>query len=238
MRDRPEIPVASWPAAVPDLSVIGDEIPPYRKTFAFPGEFIDADHAAIASLPVEGGLIRAATKGFLRLADALALYEHAYFADGDVLEMGSAWGLSTTILCRAARNAGAGYAVHAIEIEKEFRRATAVAVRANGLESHYRSLPGDAGIEADRLIARGRTFGFVFVDHDHAYEPTRRVCRQLGALLQPGGRVLFHDFIDVRNRTEPSVYGVHRAVCELARDPDFEFLGVMGCSGLLRKRPR
>jgi predicted O-methyltransferase YrrM len=128
--------------------------------------------------------------------------------------------------------------VWSIELQKEFQQATARAVRSLGLKRHYRAVPGEAGVEADRLIARRQTFGFVFIDHDHAYAPTRRACAQLERLLNPGGLVLFHDFNDVRNRTEPATYGVYPAVAELARHPGFEFLGVIGCCGLLRRHAR
>ena len=37
----------------------------------------------------------------------------------DILELGSAWGLSTTILCRAAANAGRGSKVWSVELDPE-----------------------------------------------------------------------------------------------------------------------
>src|SRR6476469_4515402 len=111
------VDLVAAPAAVPTLSAIGHEVPSYRKTYGYAGELIDAEHRALAALPVDGDLIRAATPGYLRLADALALYELAYFANGDVLEMGSAWGLSTTILCRAVRSARTGARVWSIELQ-------------------------------------------------------------------------------------------------------------------------
>jgi predicted O-methyltransferase YrrM len=233
---RPGVAMIAHRAAVPPLSDIG-EVGAYRRSYEWTGDFIDPAHRAIASLPVEGGLIRGTTQGFLRPADALALYELAYFSDGDVLEIGSAWGLSTTILCEAVRNAGRGGQVWSIEIDEHFQRATRAAVAELGLRRHYRLLAGAAGAVADRLIRERRRFGFAFIDHDHTYASTRRVCGQLDALLNPGGLVLFHDFIDVRNRTEPAAYGVHPAVTELASGPRFEFLGVIGCCALLRSRP-
>lgn len=222
-------------SAVPGLDEIGREFPTYRRTFIFRGDFIDDAHKAIAALPVDGALIRDAVPGFLRPADALALYEHAYFARGDVLEMGSAWGLSATILGRALRNSGRRARVTSLEIAPEFHSATANAVAEAGLSDRHEGILGDAGAEADRLIARGRGFGFAFVDHDHAYVPTRRAGEQLRVLLEPGGYALFHDFNDERNRSDPADYGVHRAVDELARGPHFDFVGTIGCCALLRR---
>jgi hypothetical protein len=108
-------------------------------------------------------------------------------------------------------------------------------VTAQGLKDVFRPLPGEAGARAARLIERGRLFGFAFIDHDHAYGPTRRAGGHLAALLKPGGHALFHDFNDVRNATEPETYGVHRAVTELARQPDFAFADVIGCCALVRR---
>lgn len=236
LRPRPELeatPVAPWP-----LEALGKTFPAYRRTFDYDGEWIDESHREISELPVDGALIRGPVQGFLRPADALALYELAYFAEGPVLEMGSAWGLSTTLLCRAVHNSGRLARVESIEIDPGFQKATAQAIAAQGLGLVYRSLPGDASVEAARLAERGRTFGFAFIDHDHSYEATRTACRHLGSLIEPGGLVLFHDFNDERNRLEPQTYGVYRGVVELLEDPAWEFLGVMGCCALVRRRQR
>ena len=214
---------------------MGRDFPPYRRTFPFPGDFVDDAHRLLAEMPVEGGLISGSVPGFLRPADALALYEHAHCAEGDVLEMGSAWGLSTTILCRAVARSGRSARVVSLEIAPEFQAETARAVAAEGLSAVFEPRPGDAAEQAERLIAEGRTFGFAFIDHDHAYEPTKVACRQLARLLSRGGYALFHDFNDERNRSDPGAYGVHRAVSELAQDPGFRFLGVIGCSALARR---
>jgi predicted O-methyltransferase YrrM len=201
----------------------------------FVGEFIDDDHRALSRLPVEGGLICGAVGGWLRPADALALYELAYFARGNTLELGTAWGLSTGILCTAVRNAGTGGLVVSIEIERKFRRATSRAIRAAGLCDHHRMVGGEAGDEVDALIRSGATFGAVFIDHDHAYGPTERICRQLDSALRTGGIALFHDLNDARNRTEPHEYGVHRAVAELLERPGYVLAGMVGCCCAVRR---
>lgn len=221
MRRRPPVADPVVVCAVPALEDLGRSFPPYRRTFAFRGEFLDASHRHLAELPVDGDLIRAWVPGFLRPADALALYEHAFLAEGNVLEMGSAWGLSTTILGMAVRNSGRRAVVTSLEISPEFHLATAAAVADQGLTATCRLLLGDAGDEARKRMAERCRFGFAFIDHDHAYAATRLACEQLKPLLRPGGHVLFHDFNDERNRTEPETYGVHRAVAELARGHPF-----------------
>lgn len=235
--ERPIPPTVVGPSSSPpSLESLGREFPGYRRCFDFPGSSVDAFHKSIAEWPVEGGLVRGPVTGFLRPADALSLYELAYFAQGSVLEMGSAWGLSTTILCQALRNARRRARVISIEIDPNFQKATAQAVAARGLKRYYQAIHGDAGVEADRLMAKGHTFGFAFIDHDHAYRPTQIACRQLGLLLSPGGYALFHDFNDERNRSDPETYGVYRAVMELIQRPSWDFLGVIGCCALVRRR--
>jgi predicted O-methyltransferase YrrM len=225
--------LAAAPRPVPDETVLGRVFPAYRQTFDFPGEFIDAEHQAIAALPAPDGLIRTTIPGFLRPADGLALYELAYFAPGEILEIGSACGLSTSILCRATARAGRGMRVWSIEKEPEFQQATRRAIAALGLDGHYRSVPGDADQVIPQLMARRPRFGLIFVDHDHRYPAVRRVCAALGRLLVPGGLALFHDFNDERNISGAEDYGIYRAVCELLRDPGMSFLGVIGCCGLV-----
>jgi predicted O-methyltransferase YrrM len=229
------LPVTQAPQQLPELSTVGVTFPPYRRSFSFAGEFIDADHRAIAELPAPEGLIVTDVQGFLRPADALTLYELAYFAAGDILELGSAWGLSTTILCRAAANAGRGSKVWSVELDPEFQKATAHAVSSHGLQQHYRALPGDANQVMRDLIAHRRTFSVMFVDHDHGYGSVHTACEALPRLLVQGGMALFHDFNDDRNATEAGQYGIYRAVRELLADPEMSFLGTIGCCALVHR---
>jgi hypothetical protein len=75
---------------------------PYRPTFPFRGPFIDVVHEHVASLPTSDGLCIQwpngdtgdAVVGWLQHADALKLYELAYFCDEDILEIGTCQGLS------------------------------------------------------------------------------------------------------------------------------------------------
>lgn len=218
---------------LPAPATLGRDFPPYRPLFDFPGEFVDSGHNALVELPVRDGLIQGPVPGYLRPADALALYELAYFATGDVLELGSFRGLSATILCTAAQRAGRGVLLWSVERDAAFQRATAEAIQAQGLGAHYRPLLGDATRVLARLVAEQRRFSVVFVDHDHSHPATRAVCRHLGQLLLPSGIAVFHDLNDARNVSEPAVYGVHRALAEALAGPELSFLGLVGCSGLV-----
>ncbi|MCL4190227.1 MAG: hypothetical protein KJZ87_00670 [Thermoguttaceae bacterium] len=71
--------------------------------------WIDATHRAIAGCPLaDGVLVQLRDRGgriipgWLRREDALKLYELAFFAPADILELGSFHGLSTSILAQAA----------------------------------------------------------------------------------------------------------------------------------------
>ena len=219
----------------PAIDGLGQYFPAYRPTFQFLDLYIDDDHRAISRLPLKGGLICTKVKGYLRLPDALALYELAYYSQGDALELGSAWGLSTSITARAICNSGRCGRVFSVDIDPAFQLATSQTIKAARLHRFHEGLPGDAAVLVDRLIARNRKFGFVFVDHDHAYEPTSLICHQLPSLLKVGGFALFHDFNDERNRPEAGAYGVYRAVVELTSSPSFAFAGVIGCCALVRR---
>jgi predicted O-methyltransferase YrrM len=229
----PGPPLIARPQDFPTADMLGCVFPSYQRTYDFPGEFVDTAQAAIAVLPAKGGLIQVETLGFLRTADALALYELAYFSAGDVLELGSAWGLSTTFLCQAALNAGRGTRVLSIEKEPAFQAATARTIHAHGLTRCYCSMPGAADEMTERLVTRNQTFGFVFVDFDHTYAGVGRLCGRLRRMLRPSGMVLFHDFKDERNMSVPDEYGVYPAVAELLDDKAFAFMGMIGCCALV-----
>jgi len=228
-RGQPSAPRAAvLTEALPPLEALGTAFPPYRPLHDVP---MDAEQAAILALPVEGGLIRTEPPGFLRPADALTLYELARHGPGDVLELGAAWGLSATILCRGVRARGAGRVV-SVEIDPAFQRAAAEAIRRAGLARWHQMRAGDAGTLLQDAVSRGERFGAVFVDHDHGLEASRLVCRLLPRLLLPGGMALFHDFNDVRNIG--GEYGVYQAVREmLEAGPELALRGLPGCCALV-----
>jgi hypothetical protein len=88
-----------------------------------------------------------------------------------------------------------------------------------------------------QLTQLGRKFGFVFVDHDHGYDSTRKAATNLPRILDGGGFVLFHDFLDPANLDPDHPYGVYQAcldtVCEY---DDFKFCGCYGSAALFRFR--
>lgn len=195
---------------------------------------LNETHAAIGRWPVEGALVRGPVKGFLRPDDALALYQLAYCAQGDVLELGSAWGLSTGILCAAVRDSGRQAKVLSMELDAAFQRATKAHMLRSGFERQYHAWRGDATVGLASMVRQGRRFGLCFVDHDHSLQATREVCATLPVVLHPGAIAVFHDFNDERNASEPQTYGVYLGVCELLRSRPFRLVTVVGCCAVVR----
>lgn len=233
--DQPTVSALADAAAFPALDTLGEQFPPHAPIFGPPtGEFARS-LAELAALPEKGVLLEGPVHGYLRKADALALHDLAWHAGGDVLELGAAWGLSTVILARAVAAARPAASLISVDIDPGFHRLSQAAIDTEGLAAHLLAILGDAGDVVIRLADEGRRFGFAFVDHDHTFKATQRVCDVLPRLLLPGGWVAFHDFNDARNRTEPEEYGIHLAVEALLQKPGFTFRGVIGCMGLLRR---
>jgi predicted O-methyltransferase YrrM len=241
--------VSAWlshPETFLRLEELGARYPPYQPTFPFAGHFIDASHRFYAECPLDptGVLIQVRRRrwfgppiqGWLRRADALKLYEMAYFADGDILELGSFNGLSTTILARARRASKRGVRLVSVDLNPGAIRETRRTLRLQGLDGDTEQVCGDAADVAARLVAGGRRFAFVFVDHSHEFDPTLRVCQALPSLLTPGGFCLFHDFNDARNADPDATdYEVYQAVMEGLDAQRFTFYGIYGCCALYRE---
>jgi predicted O-methyltransferase YrrM len=224
--NRPAFRLASRP--VPDLPELLRAIQPYDPLF---DAGADEGHALIRGWPVVGDLVSTEPRGFLRQADALTLHDLARYQPGPVLELGSAWGLSTTILCRGVRARGSGHVV-SCEIDPVFQKAVAAALRRSGLARWHRMRGGDAGLLMERAVARGETYGTVFIDHDHGPAASRAACRLLPQLLAPEGLALFHDFNDPLNQS--GEYGVYDAVrAMLEANPALTLYGMPGCCALV-----
>jgi predicted O-methyltransferase YrrM len=174
--------------------------------------------------------------GWLRRDDALKLFELAYYAQGNILEIGCHQGLSTWIIAKAVSDSAKLRPITSIDID-----LASVARARNNLNK--KSLGGFVDFQvadAERYCALqardGREFGFILVDHSHTYSAVATVCRLLPSLLAVGGFCLFHDFNDGRNPSADNPeYGVSQAVCDTLSPSDFAFYGIFGCTGLYRK---
>ena len=196
----------------------------------------DAGHQLIESWPVVGGLVATEPAGFLRPADALTLYDLSRYQPGDVLEIGSAWGLSTTILCRGVKARGGGMVV-SMEIDAVFQKTAVESVRKIGLGRWHRMRKGDASLLMEEAIDRAETYGSIFIDHDHGLAASIRACELLPRLLAPNGFLLFHDFNDPLNQS--GNYGVYEAVRRmLETHPTLSLYGIPGCCALIGRQSR
>jgi predicted O-methyltransferase YrrM len=222
---------------------------PYRHTYDFRGRYLNLAHRRLAR-PAWGRsfLLHLRARwwtgpyipGFLQHADALKLYELAYFAGGDALELGSWQGLSTSILARALRDAErAGRAagrLTSIELDPAHAETTRATLSRMRLAERVEVRRADAVQALDELAREGRAFSLAFVDHDHGYDAVAAVCARLGAVLRPGAFLLFHDFNDPRNADEGDPeYGVYQAVRDGLDAQAFDFYGVYGCAALYRR---
>ena len=229
-----------------ELEALGQEIPPYRPTYAFKGQFINASHRAIASYPLKDSVLIQKKShhrrgepipGWLRREDALKLYELAFFADGEVLEFGCHHGLSTSILAEAVRDSHRRRAIHTVDIVPAAIAATQQTLRNLGLH-HLVETRCDDAIQAARTLAgEGRRFAFIFIDQDTSFPSVHGLCQELESLTRPGAFCLFHDINDVRN-ADPACteYDAYCALMQgLSRDL-FEFWGIYGCTALFRRQ--
>jgi hypothetical protein len=214
----------------------------YRPHFTTPPDGISDYYRHIESAP--GGmlalpfLIDLGIEGFLHKAEALKLYEMGYYAKGDILELGTHKGLSTSILAHALHDRGSGHLV-----TYDIDPATNTVAQNN-----LAGLPGaervnfnvaDAKIGMDDLIKKKRMFDFIFVDHWHGYDATYDAAARVPRLLSIGGYAMFHDFFDPSNRDPAHVYGVYPAVVDaFGKNQDFIFSGAVGGAAIFQKVSR
>ena len=99
-----ELPLKKYPNTNLHLSKLGESYPPYQPTYDFGSKFINEHHKFYSECPVDAEnkvSIKLDISGWLRRDDALKLYELAYFCNGDVMELGTYQGLSTSIMAKA-----------------------------------------------------------------------------------------------------------------------------------------
>ena len=212
---------------------------PYRKTFRFPGRHVRRFHKALADAP-DGrmglaGLIDIGVDGYLWKPEAMKLYEIAYFTRGDVLELGTFRGLSTSIIAHALHDRGSGTLITC-----DLDPASTAASRANiahlpgGDRIEFRS--GDGTACMDSLIAAGRRFGMIFVDHWHGYDATREAALRAEQLISPGGFVLFHDYTDGHSADPSHPNKVYQGVRDtIAQSKNFRFSQICASMGVFEQ---
>lgn len=210
---------------------------PYTKTYDFTGPFINDHHAFYSTCKKDGINIDIGIPGWLQQADALKLYELAYFCNGDILELGCNRGLSTSILAQAVRDSNKNMMILTNDLGEKNTAQAMQNLKQLGLSKLVSPYVGDA-VELCRILRENnRHFGFVFVDHAHTYTSVYEVCETLNTIVLPGGYCLFHDYKDLRNfDASNDEYGVWQGVRDGLSSELFEYLGLCGCCGLYRRR--
>ncbi len=247
------------------LDQVGNSFPPYQPTFDFTGELLSPAQRRIAAAPFrqtilmrlrergrlwQGLRLRArdgavdtrnlwrfglGVPGWLMHADALKLYEMAWFSAGDILELGCYHGLSTMIMAQAVRDAGSPARIYSVDLDPGCLAATLRTLRTHKLADRATLYCADAASAVNDFTAQPKRFGFAFVDHSHRYEHVLSVCQALPGALLPGAFVLFHDYNNPYNRDESNTnYQVYQAVHDGLDGERFNFCGVYGCTVLFR----
>lgn len=130
-------------------------------------------------------------------------------AEGDVVELGSWVGLTTSYLAEACRVRGGGrvYAVDTFEGTKEGGTHYASVDRHGGgtLDAFHEQLKrADVQDFVTPLIGYthevvedypGRPIRFLLIDADHSYDGVRRDYECWFPLVAPGGLIVFHDYL-------------------------------------------
>ena len=203
--------------------------------------FINEQHLFYSTVPVENARIKMPISGWLRPADALKLYEMAYYSEGDILELGTNRGLSAYVMAAALRDSGLSSKIHTVELLGQIQRLAAANIARYDLTNWVEFHEGDGATVCQKLIDEGKMFDFAFVDHSHAYEHVLSSCQALKHMLRTGSFALFHDFTDGRNTDTKGVgeseteYGIFAAIKDAFSDGSFSFYGVCGCCGLFRR---
>ena len=155
--------------------------------------FVSEEHAQIEA-KVEG------IHGKLHPVDEKKLYELAFQAAGDILEIGCLHGRSTTILSLGLRASGREHSLHSVDISEEnigLAKANVLGVVPGAkLRFHL-------GKSAKVVPTLRHRFAVAFIDGNHRYAPVKADLLAVDPKLVPGGFLFLHDYYDSRNQLPP-----------------------------------
>ena len=213
---------------------------PYKKTYDFPGDYINDHHKFFTTCP-RGRMgidfiINIGIDGYLLPEDALKLYELAYFCKGDILELGTFKGLSTFIIAQALDDSHSQGIIHTDDIDEKNSKLAQKKIAEHSYSRYVNFNVMDATEFCDRKIVERRRYDFIFIDHWHGYDATYSAAMRAKKLLNVGGFCLFHDYTDPGNADPDNIYGVYQAAHDaMLCDEHFDFSGAFGSTGLFRK---
>lgn len=200
------------------------------RRFHMPLDALELEHPPVAALCRLWSRIHwSSGDGMMPPEQLLALYRLAvsWPTPGDIVELGSWVGLTTSYLATACRARGEGrvYAVDTFEGTREGDSTYPSVARFGGstLEVFHEQIRR-AGVDdiVETLVGltddmvhhyRGRPIRLLLIDADHSYAAVRSDFQLWSPLVAPGGLIVFHDYLmpDVRRFVDGDV----------ARDPKF-----------------
>jgi len=184
----------------------------FAREFRMPLDALWLDHAAAAGLMELWSRIHwSSGDGMMPGEQLLAVYRLAagWPGKGDVVELGSWVGLTTSYLAQACRVHGCGrvYAVDTFEGTKEGGTHYASVVRHGGgtIDAFHEQIDR-AGVESLVTPLVGYThevvddypggpIRFLLIDADHSFDGVRRDYECWLPLVAPGGLIVFHDYL-------------------------------------------
>jgi predicted O-methyltransferase YrrM len=176
--------------------------------------------------------------GWLTPADAMKLYELAFFATGAILEIGTYCGKSAITMATAISDAGRRGPVVSVDTDPGAIMLAHRYAQAHGVQQEVVFVCQSA----DRFIEAVPAFrpSLVFVDGDHSAEGVRVDLEALAPCLLPGALLLFHDYLpaDVPDASgfpvSPEPIEVRQTLADSWLTQHAMFAGTFGCSGLFR----
>lgn len=201
----------------------------FMRRFHLPVAALELDHDALAGLIKLWQRIHfSAGDGMMPAEELLTLYRLAatWPVSGDVVELGSWVGLTTSYLATACRVRGDErvYAVDTFHGTKEGDTTYPSVARYGGntldafrnqiekakVADVVKTLVGDTGEVAARYPGRG--IRMLLIDADHSYDGVRNDFERWLPHVAPGGLIVFHDYLmhDIARYVDGAVSMDHR----------------------------
>lgn len=190
--------------------------------------FINTEHQQIFELTKH-------IAGWQSLGDSQKLYEMAYFAGKQILEIGTYGGRAAIVMLRGALANNQRVAPHyvGIDIDSAAIQRTRETLIKQGLIEYAILFEGTLQDYTRNHVSQPT---MVFVDGDHTYTGIKKDLETLATFLEPGVPILCHDYTNPSNVDESDELGVRQAVDEWIEAGEATFAGIFGCSILLIKK--
>jgi hypothetical protein len=209
----------------PDVRYHSESDDSYRPSWSATKNYLGPEHAGIWHMTNE-------IPGFQVPADSEKLYEMAYYCGAAILEIGTYGGRSAVVellgaLRGQAERSGPRPQYYGIDVDLQAISRTYQTLFDERLADHALLFHGNLTAFHEEYPV---TPTMVFVDGDHDYIGVFSDLDRLRTFLAPGTPVLCHDYWGYP--------GVKQAVDEWRKTGYYHFMGIFGCSALLRASRR